>query len=185
MRKRGSIFRLVGFLAGITFMTFLFLSEAKEDPPETGKEIIDDLSITENTSGQEEKVRSGCVIIQEMRFQRCGHSVARRIEAPKELAGKMFSEVKARYEEWQIEDFSPGSISMSREVMLFCPMHLVLTVNDAGEAVLTKNEYGDGMAIQKTFDRRLDDLSEEKKEKLLTGIAFDSEAEAEAWLTAD
>ena len=185
MKSRRRIFRLIRLLAGVAFMTILFLSEAAEDPPKTGGETGPDQELAQLAADREESVRETCAVQQTMRFLRCGHSVTRRLQAPDDIKNKTFSQVQQRYPDWQIDHFSADAIDMSREMMLYCPMHWVLTVNDAGEAVLTKNEYGDGMALKKTYPKMLDDFSEEKREKLLTEIGFDTREEAEEWLAAD
>ena len=71
---------------------------------------------------------------------------------------------------------------MRREIDLYCPMHAVLSVNEAGEAVLTRNVYGDGMAVEKTYAFTLADFSPGDRQTLLRGIGFDSKEEAETWL---
>ena len=71
---------------------------------------------------------------------------------------------------------------MRREIDLYCPMHAVLSVNEAGETVLTRNVYGDGMAVEKTYPWTLTDFEPEDRQALLRGIGFDSKEEAEAWL---
>ena len=73
---------------------------------------------------------------------------------------------------------------MSREIPLYCPMHEVLNVNDAGEIVLSRNVYGDGMAVTKDYHRLLQEFDEETQAQLLLGLGFDSAEEADAWLTA-
>lgn len=179
---KGSFFRLLAFLAGALMLSMLFITSASDDGrKETeGRDGID--FPVQDVSEQQEKVSSDAEILQTMRFTRCGHSVTRRIRVPDEWAGKSFSDFAAHYDVWQIEEFTPSAVEMSREVPLYCPAHLVLTVNDAGEVVLSRNEYGDGMAMKKTYEKTLDDFSEERKEKLILGIGFDSESEAEEWL---
>ena len=133
-------------------------------------------------SEQGVKIAAGCEIIQTMAFTRCGHSVTRRVEAPDALAGKEFSAAQDYYSVWQIESFTPERIDMRREIPLFCPIHTVLGVNDAGEVVLLRNMYGDGMAVTKDTGRTLGSFSPDAREALLPGLGFDSEADAEAWL---
>ena len=137
-----------------------------------------------DTSGVGEKVAPGAQIIQTMGFSRCGHSVTRRVQAPDSLAGAEFTAVKDYYSLWQIDQFSKERIEMSREIPLFCPMHTVVSVNEAGEGVLCRNLYGDGMAVIRTTGRSLDDFAGEDQEKLLLGLGFDTLKEAEDWLSA-
>ena len=136
----------------------------------------------ESASEEGVSVRSGCEIIQTMGFTRCGHSVTRRVAAPSGVIGANFSETQAYYSLWHIESFSPDQVTMTREIDLFCPMHAVLSVNEAGEIVLTHNVYGDGMAVDKTYPKSIGDFDEDTQRKLLLGIGFDSPEDAEAWL---
>ena len=130
------------------------------------------------------RVLAGCEIVQTMGFSRCGHSVTRRTAAPSGVVGADFAQTQAYYSLWQIQRFSPDRVEMAREIGLFCPMHRVLSVNEAGEIVLTRNVYGDGMAVDRVLDARIGDFDEETGRKLLAGLGFDSEEDAEAWLQA-
>ncbi|MBE5783637.1 MAG: hypothetical protein E7329_10030 [Clostridiales bacterium] len=134
----------------------------------------------------EENIRTGknCEIVQTMGFSSCGHSVTRRIEAPEALKNQKFEEIQAHYSLWQIESFQEDRVVMQREIMLYCPMHKVLTVNDAGRIVLSENLYGDGMAVIHSYDRWLQEFDEESRAQLLLGIGFDTQEEAEGWLGA-
>lgn len=137
----------------------------------------------QNAAAQGERLRTGCALMQTMRFTRCGHSVSRRIVAPDALAGADFSQTQARYDLWNLDSFSPELVEMSREIPLYCPMHYVLAVNEAGEIVLSQNQYGDGMAILHVYSAAYDALPESARAELSLGIGFDSRAEAEEWLT--
>ena len=128
------------------------------------------------------RVADGCEIIQTMAFSRCGHTVTRRVTVPETLVGNDFEAVQKYYDLWQIESYAPEHIDMRREIPLFCPIHTVAGVNDAGSVVLSRNVYGDGMAVFKDSGKTLEDFSAEEREKLLLGLGFDSEAEAETWL---
>ena len=131
-----------------------------------------------------EKIAQGCEILQTMGFSRCGHSVTRRITAPDSVVGMDFAAAQGYYALWQVEDFSKDKITMSREIPLHCPMHEVLNVNDAGEIVLSRNVYGDGMAVTKDYHRLLQEFDEDTQAQLLLGMGFDSAEAAEDWLAA-
>lgn len=132
-----------------------------------------------------ERVEKGCSAIQTMLFSRCGHSVTRRVSVAEKVIGGDFAAVQSYYDVWRIDSFSPLSLEMSREIDLFCPLHWVVSGNEAGEIVLCRNRYGDGMAIEKTLDGyTLEQFSEQDRAAIRQGVGFDSEAEAEAWLSA-
>jgi len=137
-----------------------------------------------HVSETENAVLSDCEIIQTMGFLRCGHSVTRRIHPPEEVSGADFAAAQQYYDLWKIESFSPSYISMQREIPLYCPMHDVLGVNEAGEIVLSKNYYGDGMAVVEIFSRQISEFDEQIQEELILGMGFDSREEAAAWLEA-
>ena len=131
------------------------------------------------------RVSENCQVIQTMGFSRCGHSVTRRLTVPGELAGADFQAVQAHYSLWRIEGFAADQIEMTREIPLYCPAHRVLSVSESGQIVLTFNAYGDGMAVEKTYeDLSIGDFSPEEQEKLLPGLGFDTREDAEAWLRA-
>ena len=131
---------------------------------------------------QKAKMATGCEVIQTMAFTRCGHSVTRRVLAPDALTGTDFAAAQDYYDLWQIESFSPDRLEMRREIPLFCPIHTVVGVNEAGDVVLTRNMYGDGMAVVRDTGRTLDGFDTDLREELLCGIGFDTEQQAEAWL---
>ncbi|MBR5108898.1 MAG: hypothetical protein IK099_01785 [Clostridia bacterium] len=133
-------------------------------------------------SEQEAKVKAGCDVIQTMAFSRCGHSVTRRVSIPETLIGKDFEAIRKYYDLWQIESYTPEHIDMRREIPLFCPIHTVAGVNEAGDVVLSRNVYGDGMAVIQETGKAAADFPQEERDKLLLGLGFDSEKEAETWL---
>lgn len=138
--------------------------------------------VSVDTAEQKAKIAAGCEIIQTMAFTRCGHSVTRRVLASDTLIGKNFAETQDYYDLWQLESFSPERLEMRRELPLFCPIHTVVGINEAGDVVLMRNMYGDGMAVVRDTDRMLDSFDPDTREELLSGIGFDSEQQAEAWL---
>ena len=179
--KWGLAFRLAWITAAAIAAALLFLPWDAQAPVREKAEALPTPSAA-SVAGEGQRIQSNCQIIQTMAFSRCGHSVTRRVSAPENLVGADFSAVRAYYDMWSIDGFSPENVTMRREIDLYCPMHAVLSVNEAGEAVLTRNVYGDGMAVEKTYALTLNDFSPEDRQALLRGIGFDSREEAEGWL---
>ena len=119
-----------------------------------------------------------------MGFSRCGHSVTRRIKAPAALSGADFAGVKGYYDLWQIDSFQRDQVVMNRVLPLFCPLHTVLSCDEAGNVVLCENMYGDGMAVKETTPYSLSDFDEACQEQLLLSLGFDSREDALAWLSS-
>ena len=188
MKKRINQIKSAGFLHG-ALLTLgaaalaLGLMTESAKAPETG---IPALTVTPPPAvgavEQGAKIAPGCEIIQTMAFSRCAHSVTRRVQAPEALTGADFSTAQNYYDLWQIETFTPEHIDMRREIPLFCPIHTVAGVDEAGSVVLSRNMYGDGMAVTKETGKALASFDEAAQEALMLGLGFDSEAEAEAWL---
>lgn len=137
---------------------------------------------SKSVSNQTERVAAKCEILQTMGFSRCGHSVTRRIEAPAHVIGADFSGVQQYYQLWQIDSFSKDRIAMSREIPLYCPMHIVISVDEAGNVVFCQNVYGDGMAVIRSTDLSAEQFDLDTRETLLLGLGFDSEDEAAKYL---
>ncbi len=179
--KWGVVFRLAWITAAAIAAALLFFPWDAQAPVQEKAEELPTPPAA-SVAGDGQRMDGNCQIIQTMAFSRCGHSVTRRVFAPEALAGADFSAALTYYEAWNILDFSPENVTMRREIDLYCPMHAVLSVNEAGEAVLTRNVYGDGMAVEKTYALTLSDFTTEDRQALLRGIGFDSKEEAEAWL---
>ena len=179
--KWGIVFRLAWITAAAIAAALLFLPWDAQAPVQEKAETLPTPPAA-SVAGDGQRIQSNCQIIQTMAFSRCGHSVTRRVSAPDALAGADFGAAREYYDVWSIDSFSPENVTMRREIDLYCPMHAVLSVNEAGEAVLTRNVYGDGMAVEKTYTLSLTDFSPEDRQALLRGIGFDSQEEAEGWL---
>ena len=179
--KWGVVFRLAWITAAALAAALLLLPwEAQAPVQEKAEELPTPPAAS--VAGEGQRMERSCQIIQTMAFSRCGHSVTRRVSAPDALVGENFDAARAYYDAWSIDAFSPENVTMRREIDLYCPMHAVLSVNEAGEAVLTRNVYGDGMAVEKTYALTLSEFEAEDRLALLRGIGFDSVEEAEAWL---
>ncbi len=179
--KWGTVFRLAWITVAAIAAALLFLPWDAQAPVQEKAETLPTPPAA-SVAGDGQRIQSNCQIIQTMAFTRCGHSVTRRISAPEDLVGADFGAARAYYAMWSIDAFSPENVTMRREIDLYCPMHAVLSVNEAGEAVLTRNVYGDGMAVEKTYAFTLTDFSPEDRQALLRGIGFDSKEAAETWL---
>ena len=91
-------------------------------------------------SGRRETVEENCVLIQTLRYSRCGHEVVRRVRADKEYKGCTLQQMQSAYAEWDITSFSPAEIEMSRTLSLFCPDHLVVRPDGAGVLGVYENK---------------------------------------------
>ncbi|MDR1598679.1 MAG: hypothetical protein LBS11_02220 [Oscillospiraceae bacterium] len=176
MRKRRfSISALAVVLVGLSVVTLGFAllrgAEVGEDGLETGR-------------ADASRVAAGATQLQTIHYQRCGHSVTRSVEAQPEWAGMTPEELAGRLDMgWRVTDFSPGRITMSKNVMLFCPQHYVLMPDETGQVCVWTNRYGEGMERVRDTSVTLADLPEAQRELVRVGVAFDSETLADQYLT--
>jgi hypothetical protein len=128
------------------------------------------------------RVRDGAEVMQTLTYSRCEHTVTRRVTAPVELYGKTLEEVKPLYPDWQITGFSAQEVAMARRPDLFCPAHLVLMTDDAGNLCVYRNKYGEALALEKTLETDVSTLPAAVREELAYGIGFGTEEALAGWL---
>ncbi len=127
-------------------------------------------------------VEAGCELVQQMTYSRCGHTITRRIPLPQELAGKTLRDVEAAYEGWQVTEFLPKRITMSRLFPLYCAQHVVLMPDESGMLAVYQNKYGDAMVFVQSLETSLASLPESLQEEIRQGKGFDSMGGLEEWL---
>jgi hypothetical protein len=131
---------------------------------------------------QPSRVESGCELVQQLSYSRCGHNVDRRTPIPQELVGKTLNDVAAAYEGWQVTEFLPKRITMARLYPLYCAQHEVLMPDESGVLGIFENKYGDAMVFVRSLETSLDSLPESIQEEVRMGKGFDTMADLEQWL---
>ncbi|MBE5787491.1 MAG: hypothetical protein E7324_08130 [Clostridiales bacterium] len=185
MKKRNGVSLRMGglVLAGLCFCFAIMVSDAKAPEEMLPVPEADAWEMAQKAAAGGDRLAADCQITQTMCFSRCGHSVTRRIAPPVEMQGAAFEEAVQYYDAWQIEAFSESGMEMQREISLFCPMHYVLTANEAGDVVLSRNYYGDGMQVLEHCGKQISEYAEEEQLQLLLGLGFDSREQALSWLS--
>lgn len=163
-------------LLGVALLMLLALvpRSASAPGPET--------DVAQAHSDAAQRLAGECLVIQQMTYTPCGHSVTRRQSLPTELAGQTREALAAAYDGWQITSFAPAEVSMSRAFSLYCPQHAVLMPDDSGMLCIWENRYGDALALVKELNLPLSELPEALQEELRPGKGFDSRDALEKWL---
>ena len=130
---------------------------------------------------EQQKIGLNAQVYQTMYFTRCGHKVSRRTDVAEAVREDTFDAVRSYYNLWTILEMTGDRVEMERQIDLYCPMHKVVSLDEAGQVVLSENRYGDGMAILKIYEGTAAD--EKIRNLLIAGRGFDSETEAEKWLS--
>lgn len=133
-------------------------------------------------SSNRENVEEGCILMQTIRYARCGHEVTRRVEADKEYKGCTLEQMQQAFADWSITSFSPTEIVMDCTQPMYCPDHLVVMPDGAGVLGVYENVYGDGYALKTQLDTPLSTLPDTVRETVHLGVGFASAKEIEQWL---
>ena len=133
-------------------------------------------------SKNRETVEENCVLVQTLRYARCGHEVVRRMRADKEYKGCTLQQMQQAFPDWDITAFSPAEIEMSCNLSIYCPQHLVVLPDGAGVLGVYENAYGDGYALKTQLDIALTALPDSVRETVHLGLGFASAEEIESWL---
>lgn len=142
-------------------------------PPENAADVA---------GAQPSLVETGCELVQQLSYSRCGHDVTRRTPIPQELVGKTLKDVEAAYDGWQVTEFLPKRITMARLFPLYCSQHVVLMPDESGVLAVFENKYGDAMAFVRSLETSLDSLPASIQEEVRLGKGFDTLADLEQWL---
>lgn len=137
---------------------------------------------TQTASGNREKVEGKCTLEQTLHYDRCGHTVTRRVTADPEYQGATLAQMQQAYQNWSITSFAPTEIVMSCHLPIFCPDHLVVMPDGAGVLGVYLNEYGEGYTLQKQLEVPLTELSEDMLETVHLGLGFATMNDIERWL---
>ncbi|GHU67294.1 hypothetical protein FACS1894184_06880 [Clostridia bacterium] len=177
--RRFKISALAIILVGLSVLTLtIALSRG------AGFGAVDEDGLTTG-SADSSRVAAGAVQLQTIHYQRCGHSVTRTIDAPPEWAGMRSDELSAKLDmSWRVSDFASDRITMSKNVILFCPQHYVLMPDETGQVCVWTNRYGEGMEKVRDTTTSLADLPEVQRELVRSGMAFDSDGQADEYLVS-
>lgn len=157
MRKTAGYFLfLTTFLGGAILGGYLALpqsfvaneSNAKENLVSVQDTVIRNL-VEENTQPlivptvvEETKLSPYAKMTIEKHFTRCGHTTIDERDIPLELINMTESEVRDKYENWDILNFNSKELHLSRTINSNCDDHFVIREKD-GKLAIYKNMTGD------------------------------------------
>lgn len=95
-----------------------------------------------STIASEEKVSPMAILIFKTKYNDCNHIAIDRLEIPKELVNNTEDEIKEKYKDWKIEQFSSNEIIFYQEKDGMCKEHYVLRDKDGYLAIYTVDSYG-------------------------------------------
>lgn len=137
----------------------------------------DDVDTTVNYSGSG-VVSEETVIGFKTCFTLCGHSVE-RTSAPSEDEIRMTElQIRAKYRDWELLDFSSAQVSFERKIETHCPKHFIIGVDNGYIAIFVYNENGEKV-LKESTDIPVSTLMPEDQKSLESGIIADTKDDLE------
>lgn len=136
-----------------------------EEPQDKSANANTDNFITPNTN-----------VLLKTYFTLCGHMLDKEPENRKELVNLTEEQLKAKYMDWTVKEFSPQQVILTREIQTFCPRHYIIGVKDGFIAIYVYNSEGKKELYEET-ETSISTLTPEDQAKLEYGIIANSEDE--------
>ena len=111
----------------------------KQDSNIESEEIKPYLEVKE-TVAEDEKIGPNAKMIMKTLYEKCSHMKKEELEVPKELVNLTRDEIKEKYPDWEIEDFSVDKVILKKNVDGYCGEHYILKENNGYIVVYTIDE---------------------------------------------
>lgn len=96
-----------------------------------------------NTTYIEPVVSPNAEIVSTEVFNKCGHTITKREEVPREIINLNEESVKEYYKDWNVDKFSSDEIIISRDNNKICNEHYILRESDGYISISVKNDIGE------------------------------------------
>lgn len=126
-------------------------------------------NIIKETSTNEIKISPNAFITYNVTYEKCGHEKTQFKEIPKDLVNLTEDELKKKYSDWNIDEFSDTNIVLSKTDKGSCDEHFILRDKDGYATVFRKFDDGKEEEYEIT-SIAVEFLSETDKSKLKDGI---------------
>lgn len=104
------------------------LDDCTDEYQETQNEML-------QANSSEEKISPNCFITLKKSYEKCGHTKSEYMEIPEELVNKTKENLKEKYKNWNIENYSDTEIILSKEEEGECGEHFMVRDKD-GKVVI-------------------------------------------------
>ena len=97
-----------------TVITEVSDEEILDDCTDEYEEIGEQNSLQANS--EEDKVSPNCSFVQNIYYEKCGHTISNYLKLPNDLVNLTQDEVRQKYPDFQIEEFSSNKIVLFKQV---------------------------------------------------------------------
>ena len=148
-----------------------FLNESNKNIVEAKDRDEENLISNEvlQASAIEEKILPTAEFAMKKVYNECGHFKFEYAELPQELINLTEEELEAYYKDWEIEEFSPSKIILTKEINSLCDEHFIIKLGEKYVQVFHL-ELDGNLVVYETTDISREYLPEEDIKKLEEGI---------------
>lgn len=148
-----------------------FLNESNKNIVEAKDRDEENLISNEvlQASAIEEKILPTAEFAMKKVYNECGHFKFEYAELPQELVNLTEEELEAYYKDWEIEEFSPSKIILTKEINSLCDEHFIIKLGEKYVQVFHLEPDGN-LVVYGTTDISREYLPEEDIKKLEEGI---------------
>lgn len=148
-----------------------FLNESNKNIVEAKDRDEENLISNEvlQASAIEEKILPTAEFAMKKVYNECGHFKFEYAELPQELINLTEEELEAYYKDWEIEEFSPSKIILTKEINSLCDEHFIIKLGEKYVQVFHLEPDGN-LVVYETTDISREYLPEEDIKKLEEGI---------------
>ena len=148
-----------------------FLNESNKNIVEAKDRDEENLISNEvlQASAIEEKILPTAEFAMKKVYNECGHFKFEYAELPQELVNLTEEELEAYYEDWEIEEFSPSKLILTKDINSLCDEHFIIKLGEKYVQVFHLEPDGN-LVVYETTDISREYLPEEDIKKLEEGI---------------
>lgn len=159
---------ILSIISGFIVKSYINFSNKKEDINHNVLANSND-NKTIKTNSIDEKVSPNAKIIITETYQKCGHTVTRKEDVPREIINLNKEHVEEYYKGWNVDEFCSSEIKISRKNKGICNEHYVIGELNGFISISVKNDIGESI-FKGVTDIAVQYLPEEDLQKLKQGI---------------
>lgn len=107
-------------------------------------------------------------------FTLCEHTIEKAVRPAEDEISMTELQIRAKYRDWNLLDFSSGLVKFERKIETHCPRHFIIGIDNGYIGIFVYNENGEKLLKERT-DISVSLLTPEDQKSLESGIVADTE----------
>lgn len=121
------------------------------------------------TNSEKEKTSPNCVLTLKIYYNICGHLIEKKENIQESEVNITEEELKQKFDDWEVQKFTPKEIVLYKEVDEFCNEHYLVKEQDGEIAIFKLDQNNNEIFLEKT-DISTEYLTEKDLENIKKGI---------------